>query len=63
MFRVLILSILLSACSPWEVGGNLWNNGGTVCPDSEYDNGGSVPRISGYCKAGIGGIIELKRNF
>jgi hypothetical protein len=63
MLRALILSILLGGCSPWKVDGSLWNESNTICPDSEYDNGGNVELMLGYCKSGLGGFIALERNF
>jgi len=63
MLRALILSILLGGCSSWQVNGDLWNQSNTTCPDSEYDNGGTVEPMPGYCKAGTGGFIALERNF
>jgi hypothetical protein len=63
MLKALVLSVLLAGCAPWTIGGDVWNESSTVCPDSEYDNGGAVKLMPGYCKTGIGGFIALERNF
>lgn len=63
MLKALILSALLVGCNSWKVDGSLWNESNTICPDSEYDNGGAVKPIPGYCKSGTGGFIALERNF
>jgi hypothetical protein len=63
MLRALILSVFITGCAPWKVDGSLWNESSTICPDSEYDNGGAVKLMPGYCKSGVGGFIALERNF
>jgi hypothetical protein len=63
MLKALVFSMLLTGCAPWGVDTTVWNQSGTSCPDSDYDYGGTVELVPGYCKSGIGGFIALERNF
>ena len=63
MLRAIVLSVFLTGCTPWAIGGSMWNEDSTICPDSDYDNGGTLEPKPGYCKSGLGGFISLERNF
>ena len=66
MFRALITLITLivlmaSGCgSIRDIGLSAWNETSTVCPDSGYDNGGSVEPGLGYCKLGRGFFLSYE---
>lgn len=63
MFRaILVVCLMASGCS--SIGIDAWNEPGMACPDSAYDNGGSVELQTGYCKSGLGFLLfyEYKIN-
>lgn len=60
MFRTLVvLQVLLVGCS--NIGLSAWNETSISCPDSDYDNGGSVEPQMGYCKSGRGFFLSYER--
>lgn len=62
MFRAVAVFLLtLSGCA--NIGVSAWDESKISCPDSEYDNGGSVKPMLGYCKIGRGVFISYDQNF
>lgn len=61
----MLLSCILSGCL--KIGIEVWDNSGSStraqCPESDYDNGGSVRPEPGLCKMGTGGLVSIKRRF
>jgi len=53
-----IVALTLSGCANLSV--EAWSSRGQECPDSDYDNGGSTPRIAGMCTSGTGALISYK---
>lgn len=59
MFRaLLILQLLLAGCD--NIGLSAWNENSVSCPDTDYDNGGSVELQPGYCKSGRGFFVSYE---
>lgn len=67
MYRAVMLlaSLVLSGCL--SIGIEAWDNSGNPsqgeCPDSEYDNGGSVEPEPGLCKMGTGALLSITHRF
>jgi len=55
----------LSGC--FKLGLEAWDNSGSPkggqCPDSDYDNGGSIEPEPGMCKMGTEFLISINRCF
>ncbi len=63
MFRALITLIVLmaSGCGNMDnIRLSVWNDPWISCPDSDYDNGGSVEPGLGYCKFGRGFFLSYE---
>lgn len=62
---IVLLSLILSGC--FSIGIEAWDNSGSPtngeCPDSDYDNGGSVRPEPGLCKMGTGALVSINRRF
>lgn len=59
MLRALIaVCLMLSGCS--NIGLSAWSETAVSCPDSDYDNGGSVKPQVGYCKSGRGIFVSYE---
>lgn len=52
------LALTIQGCANLLV--EAWNAKGQGCPDDDYDNGGSVPRVAGMCKSGTGALVSYK---
>lgn len=60
MLRVfLICQLLLSGCG--NIGLSVWSEDKYACPESQYDNGGTVKPMLGYCKGGRGFFVSYDR--
>jgi hypothetical protein len=59
MLKILIVvCLMLSSCS--NMGIAIWNEASVSCPESDYDNGGNVKPMLGYCKSGKGIFLSYE---
>jgi hypothetical protein len=59
MLRVLVIfQLLLAGCG--NIGLSAWDETSTLCPESDYDNGGNVEPQVGYCKSGRGFFVSYE---
>ena len=65
--RTLMVLCLILLCGCSNFGVQVWDNSGSPsqgeCPDSDYDNGGSVKPMLGICKMGTGLLLSIDRRF
>jgi len=65
--RALIALCLSLLCGCSNFGVEVWDNSGRPsegeCPDSDYDNGGSVKPMLGICKMGTGMFVSIDHRF
>lgn len=57
MFRVLLI-FQLTVVGCGNIGLSAWSEGKYSCPETDYDNGGTVERRVGYCKSGRGFFVS-----
>ena len=67
MYRAIVLLASLALCGCASVGIEAWDNSGSPtqgeCPESDYDNGGSVMPQPGICKMGTGALFSINYRF
>lgn len=54
----IVVCLMLSGCG--NIGLSVWNEASISCPESDYDNGGNVKPMLGYCKAGRGIFLSYE---
>lgn len=57
----LMFIVLMSGCA--SITADAWNLDNSSCPDDDYDNGGRVELMPGYCKSGTGAMVSYIRKF